>query len=133
MKTLGEGWWGFQLMTPSELTNHFHGGRNPCLTLYRLHGLIVGWFSFLIKKTVLDRYRQVVNTNTFVLVFLQVPWLISLPTYSKQLKPSIISLITTVGSNARAQHHHHRRVVMLFTLSHSHSHFILCTCKHLYF
>jgi len=29
MKTLGEGWWGFQLVTPSELTNHFHGGRNP--------------------------------------------------------------------------------------------------------
>ena len=85
MKTLGEGWWGFQLMTPSELTNHFHGGRNLCLTTYRLHGLIVGWFSFLITKTVLDRYRQVVNTNTFVLVFSFYRY-ISLSTYSKKIK-----------------------------------------------
>ena len=74
MKTLDEGWWGFQLATPSEITSHFHGGRNPCLTTYRLHGLVVGWFSFLIKKTVLDRYQQVAITNTFVLssFFLQV-------------------------------------------------------------
>jgi hypothetical protein len=63
MKPLGGG--DFKTATPpATITNHFHGGRNPYLATYRLHGLIVGWFSFLIKKTVLDRYRQVVTTNT---------------------------------------------------------------------
>jgi hypothetical protein len=82
MKTLDEGWWGFQLATPSEITSHFHGGRNPCLTTYRLNGLVVGWFSFLIKKTVLDRYRQVAITNTFVLssFFLQVHFITNIKT-----------------------------------------------------
>ncbi len=48
---------------------------------------IVEWFSLLIIKTVLDRYRQVVNTNTCVLFYRYIISLsLSLPTYSKTNK-----------------------------------------------
>ena len=54
--------------------------------------------SYLITKTVLDRYRQVVFTNTIV-YFLQVlfPLIINL---QQTIKKRIISLIIKVGSNA---------------------------------
>jgi hypothetical protein len=54
--------------------------------------------SYLITKTVLDRYRQVVFTNTNV-YFYRYFFPLSLSTYSKLLK-KIISLIIKVGSNA---------------------------------
>ena len=64
---------------------------------------IVEWFSWLIIKTVLDRYRQVVNTNTCVLFYRYIltitSHLITNLQQNKQ-KPSPISLTTTVGSNA---------------------------------
>ena len=45
---------------------------------------IVEWFSWLIIKTVLDRYRQVVTTNTCVFSLTGPTY--SLPTYSKSKK-----------------------------------------------
>jgi hypothetical protein len=90
---------------------------------------IVEWFSWLIIKTVLDRYRQVVNTNTCVLFYrYRSHYHISLPTYSKTNKNQALlvwqqQLVATRRTTSPSSQ----------GCDVIHWHFILCTCKHLYF
>ena len=100
----------------------------PVWHLFDSNVRIVERFSWLIIKTVLDRYRQVVNTNTCVLFYRYIiSFSLSLPTYSKTKKQALLVWIQQLVATRRTTSPSSQGCDVI------HSHFILCTCKHLYF